>query len=190
MKTKQKFFYMVLGGVLSVAVLLIGMAISPLTAERNGSFGEITCTGLMVVNSDGTPAVMLSSLGMVSISHPDGTLAISLSRTFHDDAPGGRVSIYSKDHAGTVSMSTGKSGGYVGVYGKDGKGGVDISIDEHGGRVTVRSKDETGAAVMITGKNGGYVSVYGKDGKGRSSMEVDKYGNGAVSTWDKNGYLQ
>ena len=147
MKTKQKFFYMVLGGVLSVAVLLIGMAISPLTAERNGSFGKITCTGLTVVNSAGIPIVRLSSLGGINISHADGTLAVALNNSIPPDC----------------------LGGYVAVY----------------------SKDETGAAIMSINKNGGFVSIYSKDGgKARGAMVVDKYGNGAVSTWDKNGYLQ
>lgn len=146
MKTKQKFFYMVLGGVLSVAVLLIGMAISPLTAERNGSFGEITCTSLEVVNSAGTPVVRLSRSGSVEICFADGNMAILL-------------------YAADVSFDH-PPGGFVGVYGKSGR--AIMSINEHGGRV----------------------SVSGKTGDTRAAMGINKYGNGAVSTWDKNGYLQ
>ena len=35
---------------------------------------------------------------------------------------------------------------------------------------------------------GGYVRVFDKDGKTRAVMDTDEYGNGAVSTWDKNGF--
>ena len=37
---------------------------------------------------------------------------------------------------------------------------------------------------------GGRVDVFNKRGENRAVMSVNKYGNGAVSTWDKNGYRQ
>ena len=55
MQPKQKFFYMVTGAVLGVTILLIGMAVSPITAQR-GTIGEITCTGLTVVDRGGEQA--------------------------------------------------------------------------------------------------------------------------------------
>ena len=49
---------MVLGGVFSATLIFVGMAVSPLTAQRD-TFGEITCTGLRVLYPDGTVAVYL-----------------------------------------------------------------------------------------------------------------------------------
>ena len=42
---------------------------------------------------------------------------------------------------------------------------------------------------MDVDEHGGNVYVYGKgDDTSRVAMDVNEYGNGAVSTWDKNGY--
>ena len=47
-------------------------------------------------------------------------------------------------------------------------------------------------AKMYASERGGAVAVIGKGGKDENNiwaaMHVDEYGNGAVSTWDKNGY--
>ena len=37
---------------------------------------------------------------------------------------------------------------------------------------------------------GGRVDIFNKQGENRAVMSVNEYGNGAVSTWDKNGYRQ
>ena len=59
MKYREKLGYMALGGLL----MLVGMLaanLTPLTAQRD-TFGEITCTGLKVVNSHGRAKVWLNS---------------------------------------------------------------------------------------------------------------------------------
>ena len=59
--------------------------------------------------------------------------------------------------------------GYVTTYGKDGLPQLMLGtdIEEHGGYVQVKAK-----------------------GKGAAVMGINEYGNGAVSSWDKNGYRQ
>ena len=43
---------------------------------------------------------------------------------------------------------------------------------------------------LSVNNDGGRVSVFGKgEGGSRAVMGVNEYGSGAVSTWDKNGYL-
>lgn len=42
---------------------------------------------------------------------------------------------------------------------------------------------------IVAQKYGGRV-VVGSGGKGQASLDINEYGNGAVSTWDKNGYQQ
>ena len=39
-------------------------------------------------------------------------------------------------------------------------------------------------------EHGGRVDVFNKQGENRAVMSVNEYGNGAISTWDKNGYRQ
>ena len=39
-------------------------------------------------------------------------------------------------------------------------------------------------------EHGGRIDAFNKQGKNRAVMGVTEYGNGAVSTWDKNGYRQ
>ena len=64
-----------------------------------------------------------------------------------------------------------------------------MGIKEHGGGVAVAGKDGEGSALMSLNENGGYVGVFGKGSDTTSAkMGVNEYGNGAVSTWDKNGY--
>ena len=44
---------------------------------------------------------------------------------------------------------------------------------------------------MNVDEHGGQVDVFGKvDNKTRVVVGINEYGNGAVSTWDKNGYRQ
>ncbi len=66
-----------------------------------------------------------------------------------------------------VIISSGVDGGSVFAYGKDGKAWAALGVSEHGGLVYVKGK-----------------------GEGMAVMSINEYGNGAVSTWDKNGYRQ
>ena len=64
-----------------------------------------------------------------------------------------------------------------------------MAISEDGGLVTVHGKDGAESGGMRISENGGSVSVFGKgNSDSRAIMGVNEYGNGAVSTWDKNGY--
>ena len=75
------------------------------------------------------------------------------------------------------------------VVDADGKMGVLLTTTEHGGSVSAYGKDgKSGASLSIT-EDGGHVQVKGK-GEGVAAMSINEYGNGAVSTWDKNGYRQ
>ena len=80
------------GAVLGVTILLIGMAVSPTTAQRD-KFGEITCTGLTVLNPNGTSAVIVGV-----------------------DDDGGLVGVYGKGRESYAAMHTQEHGGIVGLY--------------------------------------------------------------------------
>ena len=162
MQAKQKFFYMVTGAVLGVTILLIGMAVSPTTAQRD-KFGEITCTGLTVLNPNGTSAVIVGV-----------------------DDDGGLVGVYGKGRESYAAMHIQEHGGIVGLYNEYGESYAAMHVDEHGGRVNVHSNDgKSGAAMHIRGR-GGRVIAYGKDGKSSASLVIMGH-SGAVGVIDRYG---
>ncbi len=82
------------------------------------------------------------------------------------------------------------------------KAAVSLVSDENGNKVTVYNKvpkvvkqADIGSAGLPAVKlgdteYGGRVNVLNKQGENRAVMSVNEFGNGAVSTWDKNGYRQ
>lgn len=72
-----------------------------------------------------------------------------------------------------------------------GKTAVELDSDEEAGnRVIVNNKQGKGVVGLYNTEYGGRVDVYNNREKNRATMSVNEYGNGAVSTWDKNGYRQ
>ena len=130
---------------------------------------------------------------------------------------GGTVSMYTDENGaslsvqdrllsdGGISMDALSYGGSITVKGKDlfDGGAVYINIDSQGGGVEVSGKG--GVAAMGTDEHGGRVDVFNRNKQfnhqavisdnnrlfnHRATMSVNAFGNGAVSTWDKNGYRQ
>ena len=81
-------------------------------------------------------------------------------------------------------------GGEVIVSGKDGKTKVLLGGTTSGGAVGVVGNDGKMKVSLGVMKRGGHAGVMGNDGKWKASLGVTELGNGAVSTWDKNGYRQ
>lgn len=80
MKTRDRFGYMVLGGVITVVALIVTSYDSHLSAKKE-DFGEITCTGLTVLSPGGNGAIRLTVDdlgGLVGIYDKDGLLAASI----------------------------------------------------------------------------------------------------------------
>ena len=102
---------------------------------------------------------------------------------------GGQVVVFGKDGKPGALLGVDEYGGGLNVFGKDGKSGAMLNVNEHGGSVSVFGKDVKLRVWLNVKEHGGVVSVYGK-GEGKAVMGINEYGNGAVSTWDKNGYRQ
>ena len=185
---RREVLFAVIGGVVGAVLVMAVGAIAPLGAQsQSDSFGEITCTGLKVVDSDGRMQIILSatsSRGSVLVFGKEGFAHVGV------DKYGGAVSVagYSGDElfGGTGVLGISKYGGDVLVKSEKHDGHAGIGLNEHGGRVQAAG-DNTNV-VMRVNERGGRVAVYGNDGKQRVGMGVNEYGNGAVSTWDKNGY--
>lgn len=206
MNAKSKLGYMLLGGMIGIFGLVVGLCVSPLTAQRD-TFGDITCTGLTVVDSEDTGGCLVFARGVLLLGK-DGKSKAGMSIDEH----GGNVVVWGKDEKSKVFLGIDEGGGRVTVRDKDARLGVVMGFSEDGARVAVVSgKDESGAYMAISSEDAGVVGVHGKDwktwaemrsdenggqigvfGKGgvhsRATMGVNEYGNGGVSTWDKSGY--
>ena len=162
MKYREKLGYSALGGLL----MLVGMLaanLTPLTAQRD-SFGEITCTGLKVVDSEGNQRVRLTG-------YPDGGIVAAC------DSNGNL----------RTSLVGFEEGGKIFVMGHGGEERVTIGVDENGGQIVVHHKDGKSRVAMWSAKDGGQLVVYGNDGKPRGDIGVNEYGKGEISTWDRKG---
>lgn len=161
MRAKERLCWAVTGG--AWLGIIIGLCISPLTAQRD-IFGEITCTGQRVVDSEGNQRVSL-------MASPEGGLVAVCD---------------SNGNPGTMLVGF-EGGGKIFVMGQGREEHVTIGVDENGGQIVVHHKDGKSRVTMWSAKDGGQLVVYGKDGKPRGDIGVNAYGNGEISTWRKNG---
>ena len=197
MNHKQKICYTILGaGIMLIGMLINNLTSSPVTAQNHG---ELTCQKLTFVNETGEPhfTLKVESNGL-SIRNKEGEKALTLNSHSSKHV----LSLYNKKDVGVVSLYAWKSGGgNIIVRDGEGKEVAAIVINQRGGAVSIKGKkgggyvrvsDKAGvkAASMSTTEHGGRVDVFNKQGENRAVMSVNEYGNGAVSTWDKNGYRQ
>ena len=203
MKTKERL-YAVIGGMVGAVLTLVVCLISPLGAQNDAKdvvFGKITCTKIAVKQSGISEKIVLAPGNIImGTSEKVGVHVFVIGNK-------GIVSL----GEGRVAISGGESSGYLSVNGENGKVGIESTED--GGRVYVTGGDDNpravmgvderdGGSVIVSGKDskygivhlnvsehGGAIQVFGKgEGDSRVNIGVNEYGNGAVSTWDKNGY--
>ena len=119
--------------------------------------------------------------GAVSAYGKSGTAVLGINER------GGHVTAYGKD--AMASLGINEHGGTVYAHGEDGQSAASLTVNEHGGRVGAFDKAGKLRASLSITEHGGRVQVKGK-GEGAAGMGINEYGNGAISTWDKNGYRQ
>ena len=167
MKKKEAWCAMI-GGVVGAVLTLVVCSFSPLGAQipSDGNFNKITCTELEVVRPDRTSAALIfanENGGFIIVIGADGKLAAGIGVGTH----GGTVDVYGKNTEARATMGVNKHGGILGVYSKNADARASMDVNEHGGRV----------------------GVFGSNScESRAAITINEYGNGAVSTWDKNGY--
>ena len=182
----------------------------------NGGESEMGLGGAVSIQDEkGAPAVILQSIppgNSVSVHGKNGETGKSAYMSVNVYS-GADVRLNDKEDQAQVAMGMTERGGEVRVWSKEGKQGgqAAMSVTEHGGHVQAWGKEGKGSALMCTGEHGGFVSAQGNQGemaamdtsehggcvqvrdnqgKAGAKMSVNAYGNGAVSTWDKNGYRQ
>ena len=190
MNHKQKLGYITLGASLMLIGMWIGQGISPpVTAQHNG---ELTCKQLTFISETGLPLFTLQAEqtkdknGSLYIRNGVGKKTMGLKTGIL----GNSVFVYDTDEKAVVMLHGHTYGGTVYTKSSDWGFSTTMSSREHGGIVSVYGNDGKTAASMKVTEYGGRVDVFNKQGKNRAVMAVNEYGNGAVSTWDKNGYRQ
>ena len=160
--------------------------ISVTVSDEDGRSATLRAHGVSVRGENGKGKAAMTVMGehvAVSLSGEDGEGKAAMTVMGEHVA----VSLSGEDGEGSVYMTVGDRSGVVTVGGEEGE--VFMTVNDHGGIVTVGGKDGEGSALMALDENGGYVGVFGKGSDTtRAIMAVNEYGNGAVSTWDKNGY--
>lgn len=118
----------------------------------------------------------------------------------YGDEYGGTLRIYHKDkntngmrtRLPVASLKANPTGGHLTVSGKNwGDGGQAIlGAGGDGPSLELDNNAPFNPQVRLyINKHGGCVRLSGKS-EGKAFMGINEYGNGAVSTWDKNGYRQ
>ena len=193
MKVKDRFGYMVLGGVIVALALIVTSYGSRLSAQKD-VFGEITCTGLTVLDPDGRQVIrlMVDDLGgLIGVLGKNGVLASAMG----SDKDGGRVEVFGKDEKPRAFLDVDEHGGMVAAVGNNEKQSVGMYIAELGGLVEVNGKDESkinlsfneyGGNVAVIG-HGGLVGILGKDMSPKAVMGAGDYG-GRINVMGSKGF--
>lgn len=199
MKFSHKFGYIALGG----ALMLIGMIASSifmpnLIAQRN-KFGEIECTGLVVLGTDGNETIRLGNSpdqrdasGYIAIfdrsySRNQGILLTSSYRA--DESLPSKYkevdfrtrilgyAIYLDGHDGTAIRltTTGMGGSIVLRGGEHSKSEITLINGEGDGLITILNKDAKSGLVLTNGIDGGNIEII-KDNKTQTKLNVKEHG--------------
>ncbi|MDE0186037.1 MAG: hypothetical protein OXP71_11400 [Candidatus Poribacteria bacterium] len=199
MKFSHKFGYIALGG----ALMLIGMIASSifmpnLIAQRD-KFGEIECTGLVVLGPDGNETIRLGNSpdqrdasGYIAIfdrsySRNQGILLTSSYRA-DESLPSKykevdfRISVYNfgiflNGHNGkAIDLTTTGMGGSIKLIGGEhSKSEITLINGEGDGLITILNKDAKSGLVLTNGIDGGNIEII-KDNKTQTKLNVKEHG--------------
>ena len=200
---RKEAFYVVLGGCVGAVLTMMVCSFLPLGAQNqsDGFFGEIICTGLKVVDTDGSERIVLGTHETEELEFVDEKL-----QPRYSEVNEAFIKVWGEDrkHSPRVEISGGKRG-WIGVYGKGypssmaegsvwvsgrtgvhrvGAGGTAImNVDEHGGRMEVSGK--VGVTSMRTNELGSGVLVYGEGRKNTlaSIGATESRKQGFVAVW-------
>ena len=183
--------YAVIGGFVGALFAMVVGSFFPLGVQSQANhFGEITCTGLKVVNKDNVPRITLDALSNTGIIEIDSSEDSALPN-FQISSPVGLLWISSKgmwlfgrgDNTGAIGIDLDKYRGRIAVTGGGKKiGKVQIGVNENGGEVAVLGRgDNTGAIGIDLDKDGGRITVTGGDEKAdRVHIGVNENGGEVV----------
>ncbi|MDE0297733.1 MAG: hypothetical protein OXN17_03815 [Candidatus Poribacteria bacterium] len=203
MNRKERLYAVIGGAVGAVLALTVCSFFPPGAQSQSNTFGEITCTRLKVVNANGVEVVSINGDdkgGTIYIT--EDTKSATVEEMFDMSkvvigcgAGAAKIEIWG-GVSPMIGLGIDKNGGTVNIYPRDFDNGgrIRMLINEYGGRVNVTGMktdyaEHRRSASLAINEHGGYAVVFGRgNDEIRAAMGVNEYGNGAVSTWDKNGY--
>ena len=109
---RKEVLFAVIGGIVGAVLVMATGSFSPLGAQNEAvdlHVGEITCTGLKVVDEEGVLRVGLMDEGIASVLDKDG-----------------------KDGKAKVAMTVDENRGHVVVYGKNAESKASMGVDDYG----------------------------------------------------------
>ena len=166
---KQALGLMALGSVFTV----IGMILSPVTAQRD-KFGEIECTKLTIVDSDGNSMAYLwageygGRLDVFSKKDTSNRAAVFVGK---EDGGARYLRGNKANNASSVLIYIGENGGDISIDDKSDNEVIRLHVDELGGRLDI---DNIGKVACSQFK------VIGPDNKTRIILEADESQGGEI----------
>ena len=194
----NRSMYAVIGGFVGALFAMVVCSFFPLGVQSQANhFGEITCTGLKVVNNDNVPRITLDALSNTGIIQIDSSEDSALAN-FQISSPVGLLWISSKgmwlfgrgDNTGEIGIDLDKYGGRIAVTGGGKKTGqVQIGVKENGGEVVVlgKGKNSVLGRLGISADGSAHVAIYGKSTKYLQAMVGTSEYGGLVSVYGKAG---
>ena len=180
MNHKQKLGYTGLGALIMLVGIGVGSIVSPpLSAQRNGMFSEIQCTGLTVVDRYGRPAIYLDSRedrNGITLINKAGNLAVSLSanRAYGKYPASHGVTVYDQAGKNGVVLTSTPASNTVHVYREDQFGVVLHAETLLGNHVTVQDqKGDTAVELQAAGRGPNGVFILDKAGNTVSGLQAD-----------------
>ena len=210
---RKESLYAIIGGIVGAVLTIAVCSVLPIGAQSQSDrvFGEITCTGLKVVDAERKTTVLLQSgaFGGIVLVYGEGNTVAEMAIAPH----GGRVFLRSSgNNAGSVNMEfDDEHGGEIRVYGEEGsvklgtnKHGAGVYVTDQNGRTraSITSSELVGGVLGVAGENeeplvvispnlmnqntpvGGMVNVFGSGMADGVRLSVNKDG-GIVSVFGK-----
>lgn len=176
-----KLVYAGLGGFL----MLIGMLLSPVTAQRD-TFGEIECTALKIVDANGIVSVAVGegqNGGFVRLFDKEKNTVTKLNYDKYGEVQCRSVGVVDGSGKGMVALWGVFSGGRVDVFNNDGLSQATLRVTKHGGHIIANGKNGNASADLRVTEHGGRLDVFGKDRLAKATIHASEEG-GLVNIWD------
>ncbi len=196
MQFKHKLIYFALGcAFVVIGQVLLSVVVPKVTAQgkkESVEFDTITCRSLKIVDAKGKIRAQLEvdiiGIDVIQILNPAGIPVCKIGSAI---GGGGSVIVAGDNGIARASMLVWPRGtGGLNVMNKYGTISVGIGAGENtnNGHIEIYSNNFKLRSKIWSDANGGRADFCNNNDKQSAAICVDEYGNGAVGTWDKNGY--
>ena len=193
---KTKLPYIGFGSLFGCLFTIIGMLASPVTAQKD-KFGEIECTKLTIVDSNGKVMAELQAGeygGRLDIFSKKDTFNRAAVYVSQKGAGGIYIRGNEANKASSVSIYIGDNGGSISIDDNTDNEVIHLHVDELGGRLDVDNigkvacsqlkvigpDNKTGILLEADNPQGGEIAIVGEDGSTVAKLASGDYGGRLV----------